>query len=203
MRVILVEDHATFRESLAIALSVRGGFEVKGSVASARDALPLVEKERPDVLVADMMLTDTDAIALVRDLRRRRALPPTMILSRVDHPVFVRNAFEAGALGFALKDDPLDEVVRGIERVARREPHRSPSLSSSEEAPSMLDTLSPREREVFGRMLEGLTAKEIARALCVSVKTVHTHRLQINRKLGVRSPVQFARFTAAEGFLRR
>lgn len=207
MRLVIVDDHVSFRESLAIALRLRGGFEVVASAGSARDACRLVEQAPPDVLLADLMLADTDAVSLVRELRRRHSLPPTLVLARLGHPLFVRDALQAGALGYALKDDPLDDVMQALRTVAEGRRHVSPQLAHlvgpPTEAQTSVERLSTREREVFGRLLEGMTAKEIARALCVSVKTVHTHRLQINRKLGVNSPAQFARLTAAQGFVAR
>jgi DNA-binding NarL/FixJ family response regulator len=207
MKLIIVDDHVSFRDSLRIALQLRSDFEVVGSAGSARDACRLIEELRPDLVAADLMLADTDAIALVRELRRRRSLPPTLVLARLGHPVFVRDALQAGALGYALKDDPLEEVIQALHEIACGRRYVSPQLSEhlapGAEASSAIEQLSPREREVFGRLLEGMSAKEISRALCVSVKTVHTHRLQINRKLGVKSPAQFAHLAAAQGFVAR
>jgi DNA-binding NarL/FixJ family response regulator len=207
MRLVIVEDHLSFRESLRIALQLTGGFDVVGVAASARDACRVIEELAPDVVAADLMLADTDAVALVRELRRRRSLPPTLIIARLGHPLFVRDAFEAGALGYALKDQPLAEIIDALNEISQRRRYVCPQLADliapGADANGPLDRLSTREREVFGRLLEGMSAKEIARALCVSVKTVNTHRLQINRKLGVKSPAQFARLTATQGFVSR
>jgi DNA-binding NarL/FixJ family response regulator len=205
MRVALVEDHTLFRESLSIALALEG-ITVVGEAASGRDAHRLAA-EKPDVLVLDMMLPDTDGASLVRELRRRRTLIPALIISRIMHPAFVRDALDAGALGYASKDDSLAELALAIRAVGRRERYLSAQVQQAmatapdDDAAVRLQALSAREREVFCRMLEGLSAKEIARALCVSPKTVYTHRLQINRKLGVHSPAQFARLAAKQGLV--
>lgn len=205
MNIVLVEDHVLFRDSLRIALGLEK-IGVAGQASTAREAYGVVAAARPDVLVVDMMLPDTDGVSVVRELRRRRISVPVLVMTRIVHPTFVRDAFSAGALGYASKDDSLAEIAGAIRVVARRERYVSPVVrealdSSDADGAVALDALSVREREVFCRIVEGLTAKEIARALCVSPKTVYTHRLQINRKLGVHSPAQLARLAARQGLV--
>src|SRR5262245_55703100 len=194
MNLLLVEDHLAFRQSLRIALDVdpERRFTVVGEVDSAREAWELIERLKPDVVLADMMLKDTDGVALLRELGRRGVRARVLMLARMSHPAFVQEAFQAGATGYSLKDDPLQEIITAIERVARGEVYVSPRVNITPAGPestspaSVLGRLSAREREVFSRLIEGMSAKEIATALCISVRTVHSHRLRINRVLGVR-----------------
>jgi DNA-binding NarL/FixJ family response regulator len=206
MRLVLVEDHLLFRESFRIALEAIGGHRVVGEAGSGREALELVATVKPDLLVVDLMLTDTDGVAFLRELRRRGHAVPALMLTRIGHPLFQEDARGQGAIGYALKHDPLPEVLRAIEHTGRGEPYISPNLLAlqAEVDPAQhagLQALSPREREVFCRTLEGCSAKETAQALCISVKTVQAHRLQINRKLGVHSPAQFASLVGKHGLL--
>jgi DNA-binding NarL/FixJ family response regulator len=212
MRVVLVDDHPVFVESLSIALPASSGFVVVGAASCARETYCLVEVRRPDLLVVDLLLPDTDGVSLVRELRRRRWSVPVLILTRSGHGHFVRDAFRAGANGYVLKHQPLAEVIEAMESVVRGERYLSPTLCPLYERAvggdrdvsarqQQLERLSGREREIFCRLVEGLTSKEIARFLCISVRTVENHRLHINRKLGVRSPAELLSFAAVDGLV--
>ena len=200
-RVILVEDHTAYRECLALALKSSGGFQVVGEAGRARDAYPLLQQTQHDVAVVDFMLPDTDGASLAREVRRRKVRSRLLILGRLGHPVFVRDALAAGVAGFALKRQPLAELLDAIKTVAAGRSYLSPSLREAMEKQGRddrgdLERLSPREREIFIMLLEGLSSKEIAASLFLSTKTVDAHRLHINRKLGVHTPAEFARFVA-------
>lgn len=212
MRVVLIDDHLMFRESFRIALEAQTAFRVVGEAATAQKAYEAVEREKPDLLVADFLLKDTDGVSLVRELKRRKTLVSTLMLTRVSHELFVSDAFEAGVKGYALKDQPFAEITEAMERVSSGQRYLSPTLgrldavvprsSVSNGDSGRFDRLSHREREIFFRVVEGLSNKEIAGSLCISVKTVETHRLQINRKLGVRSPLELMRLAAIQGLVR-
>jgi len=207
MRVVLVEDHLAYRESFRLALAALTQFEVVGEAERARDAYAVIEQTRPDLVVIDFMLPDTDAVSLARELRRRRIDTRILILGRIGHPLFVRDAIRLGVGGFALKREPLPTIIEAMRKVAAGETYLSPGLleSMNNETPgpdiTSLDRLSAREREIFCLLVDGMTTKEIARALYLSPKTVDAHRLHINRKLGVRTPAELARLVADQGFL--
>lgn len=203
MKIVLAEDHLVFRDSFRIALATSTPFRVIGEASSARETYRLLEALRPDALVLDLMLEDTDGIAVAAELQRRKIGVRTLILARIAHPVFVEDAFRAGVLGYALKDDPFVEICGAIEHVLRGEPYQSPRLAraASRDPNLRLELLSRREREVFGRLLDGKSTKAIAAALCVSERTVQAHRLSINRKLGVRSVAQLAAAAASAGLI--
>lgn len=210
MRVFLVEDHLVFRDSLRIALE-SDGLTVVGVAAGGRELFAAMPAANPDVLVVDLLLNDTDGVALLRELKRRRMLVNALLLTRISHPMFIEDAFAAGALGYCPKEAPLQELVNAIKAVGRGERYVADSIAqvltqasgTSEADPDLKDLhlLSPREREVFCRLLQGESSKQIAAALCVSVRTVDSHRLEINRKLGVRSPTQLARIAALHRLL--
>ncbi len=206
MRVALIEDHVAYRESFRLALEQSGGWEVVGEANGARDGIPMVEKLEPDIAVIDFMLPDTNGLSLARELTRRRCRTHVMMLGRIGHPLIVRDALRAGVGGFALKAEPLAEILAGMAKVAAGEHYTSPMLEKeitsalADKVPN-LARLSPREREILFLLTEGLSSKEIGKALFLSSKTVDAHRLHINRKLGVRSPAALARYVADQGLV--
>ena len=200
----MIEDHVAYRQSFRIALSTLTDFRIVGEASGARDGCQLIESLRPDLAVVDFMLGDGDGVSLARELKRRRNRTPILILGRLPHPLFARDAFRAGVKGYALKHEPLPDVITAIRRVARGETYVSPLVQpylDEQEDAGGLEGLSRREREVLCLLVDGRSSKEIARSLCISVRTVDAHRLHINRKLKVRSPAQFARFAADRGFV--
>jgi DNA-binding NarL/FixJ family response regulator len=214
MKVVLVDDHLVFRESLRIALVTSAGFDVVGEAKTARDACAVVESTRPDLLVTDLLLEDTDGIALVRELRRRGSSVPTLVLTRLAQTDFVRDALALGVRGYALKDESLDELIGAMRAVARGQSYLSPGvqeIATSTDGPNaagqegsaggFLGPLTKREREIFGRVLEGFSNRDIAKTLCISLKTVETHRFRINRKLGVHSTAELIRVAAGAGLV--
>ena len=205
MRIVLLEDHLAYLESFKLAISTLSPIEVVGVATRARDAYGVIESTEPDVVVSDLMLPDTDAVSLARELRRRRVIVRIMVLTRLGHPLFVRDAQGAGITGFALKREPLLSLISAIHNVAAGETYISPAIeeriANTQNQSSNLEQLSRREREIFFLLIEGLATKEIAKVLYLSPKTVDAHRLHMNRKLGVRSPVQLARLVADAGLI--
>lgn len=212
MRVLLVDDHQAFRESFRIALWHEASISVVGEASTGRQVYPLVESEKPDLVVVDLMLKDTDGVSVARELARRGVVARTMILTMHTNALFVRDAFEAGVHGYALKEQPLSEIIEAMRVSAAGDRYISPRLgpipiprargSVGERSQyAGLDQLSRREREIFGRIIQGLSSREIAQSLCISLKTVETHRSHINRKLGVHSPAELIRLAALKGLL--
>jgi DNA-binding NarL/FixJ family response regulator len=162
-------------------------------------------------VVADLMLKDTDGVSVARELTRRGVAARIMILTMHTNALFVRDAFDAGVQGYALKEQPLTEIVEAMRLSAGGERYLSPRLGPppiprargtiNERAQAGIDQLSRREREIFGRIIQGLSSRDIAQSLCISLKTVETHRSHINRKLGVHSPAELIRLAALKGLL--
>jgi DNA-binding NarL/FixJ family response regulator len=210
MRVILVDDHRVFLDSFRIALEEEQSIQVVGQTWVGRDAQQLAITLKPDLMVLDLMLGDMDAVKLTRQLRAKDLPTRIMILSVHNDSLFVRDAFDAGAQGYALKDQPLAEVIEAMHTVERGERYLAPRLGPLP-APSSRaarkagdparDRLSHREREIFGLIVQGHSSRDIAEALTISLKTVETHRAHINKKLGVRSPAELIRVAALQGLV--
>jgi DNA-binding NarL/FixJ family response regulator len=212
MRVIIVDDHQSFRESFKLAVTQMADVSVVGEASSAREACALIEETQPDLAVVDLSLKDSDGIALAHELRRRRTAARIMILTMHNNGLFVREALEAGAQGYAVKEQPLSEIVEAMQTCARGDRYLSPLVHpvpgnddgadvSSEAGANFLERLSRREREIAYHVIRGNSSQSIATSLCISLKTVETHRAHINRKLGVRSTAELVRLAAMRGLL--
>jgi DNA-binding NarL/FixJ family response regulator len=212
MRVIMVDDHRSFRESFAMAVAQRGAITIVGYASGAREGCGLIEATKPDLAVVDISLQESDGISLVRELKRRRIDTPILILTMHGSGLYVRDALDAGARGYALKDQPLGEVIDAMNACQRGEQYLSPLVDPlppsdrpasdrGEREPSLFARLSRREKEIAAQVIRGKSSQEIATSLCISLKTVETHRAHINRKLGVHSTAEIIRLAAQMGLL--
>ena len=213
IRVLVVDDHDIVRDALASLLGDVQDLQVVGVASSIRDALPLLDSARPDIVLADLSLGDGSAVELVRALRRGRLKGRVIVITGFSDEFAAAEALAAGATGYVLKSQPTAELLEAIRTVSEGRKYVAPSLErrlalrsvAADTAVSNgavgLERLSPREVEVFRLVVAGSSSKDVARRLCISVKTVETHRTHINRKLGVRSPVELIRLAALQGLL--
>jgi DNA-binding NarL/FixJ family response regulator len=207
--VIVVDDHKSLRESFALAVAKEAPFSFIGLAGSAREAYELIEKTKPDLLVLDVSLEDSDGVAVAWELKRRKVVLPILMLTMHTNGLLVREALDAGVRGYATKNQPLSEIIQAMHACIAGERYLSPSIGvvperssgRSEEDPSLTGRLSRREREIFSHVIRGQSSEHIARSLSISLKTVETHRAHINRKLGVHSPAELVRLAALKGLL--
>ena len=209
IRILLVDDHAVLRQSLAFLLEQEDGLEVvaqAGSMAEARGVLCGV-----DVAVVDLKLPDGDGVELVKQLRA--ADPPVAVLVLTASQVEVEHAraVEAGAAGVLHKFAQTREVISAVRRVAAGEQLMTRSQlvamvrlagrvrERKRDEELLLDRLTDREREVLQALAGGLSDQEIADRLCLSYETVRTHMKSILRKLGVESRLQALLLAARHG----
>jgi two-component system response regulator NreC len=212
MRLALVDDHELFRAGLAALLSRYPEFEVVGQAENAREAYLVIEHTRPDAVLLDLRLPGTDGIAAAREIRRRHPEIRIAMLSAFADPDFVSDALQAGAHAYLLKADPFSHCIEGLRAVARGQIYLAPGispaaieqhqrLSRSPERQNAFNLLSKREKEVFHLLLAGQSNTKISKELCISVKTVESHREHILKKLGVHSIVELVRFAARNGLI--
>ena len=211
IRVLVVDDHDIVRDALASLLGDVSDFQVVGVASSIRDALPLLDSARPDIVLADLSLGDGSAVELVRALRRGRMKGRVIVITGFSDEFAAAEALTAGATGYVLKSQPTSELLDAIRSVAEGRKYVAPSLerrlalrsiggeSTASGGAVGLERLSPREVEVFRLVVAGSSSKDVARRLCISVKTVETHRTNMNRKLAVRTTADLVRFAAAHG----
>jgi DNA-binding NarL/FixJ family response regulator len=213
--IALVDDHHVFRAGLRAILAAIPDADVVAEAMDARQAYVSIESARPDLVILDLVLPDGDGIAVAREIRRRSPATNILILTMQSNEVSVSRALAAGASGFVLKSDEPEEIVRAIAAVVAGQRYVSSNfgdraaalLAQTTELGDAVDTedplasLSRREREVCDLVLRGLTNQGVAEALCISIKTVETHRARINQKLGVHSTGQLIRLAALQGLI--
>jgi len=209
--VALVDDHRVFREAFRTLLMSMAGFSVVGEAGGGEGICAMFEASKPDVVVMDVAMPGADGLSTVRTLVERHPSAKILMLSAYSVPDYVARAFAAGATGYALKSQGTEEVIAALSAVSRGDKYLAPDLPSSlmaasararrDVAPGQLDGLSHREREIFDLVIRGLSNASISERLSISVKTVETHRANINRKLAVHSSAQLLRFAALRGLV--
>jgi two-component system nitrate/nitrite response regulator NarL len=213
-RILLVEDHASFRQTLAFIFDQEPEFEVVAQAGSLAEARRAALGLRADLGVIDLSLPDGEGVELIRELREANrefaALILTASLDKAEHA----RAVEAGAAGVLHKSADVDEILDATRRLAAGETLLSPqelmellrlagrSREVEREARMSIDQITPREREVLQKLAEGLSNKEIADGLHMSVDTERTHMMNILNKLGVHSRLQALLFAARHDLVR-
>lgn len=209
VRVVLADDHNLVRAGVRRILDGQPGMTVVGEVGEGRAALEAVETLQPDVLVLDLTMPQMDGFEV---LSRARDLKPDLrilVLTMHASPEYVARAIENGADGYLLKDSAVQDLVAGIESVMEGRPYYSPPIQEAlgrivrgrAETRRLLDELTDREREVLIAVAQGLSTKEIASRLDISVRTVETHRANLMRKLAIRSVALLTQFAIKEGLV--
>ncbi|HVR63198.1 MAG TPA: response regulator transcription factor [Polyangia bacterium] len=204
-KILIVDDHEMVRDAMRELLASIAEYEVVGMASSLRTALPILEKTQPDVVLADLSLEDGSGTELVRAVRQAKLKARVLIMTGFRDSFAASEAMKAGVSGYVLKTRPTRELVEAIAAVMKGDRYLSPTIalqipepSQTPRAPGFSD-LSRREGEIFRLVVEGWSSKEIARRLCISIKTVETHRSNINRKLSVRRTTDLIRFAVAQG----
>ncbi len=202
IRVALVDDHELVRDGLRALLSAMPQLQVVGEADSGAEALGLVERLRPDLLLVDIGMKDMTGLQLTERLCGQYPGMQILILSMYDHAEYVTSSIRAGARGYVLKDAASWEIIAAIDAIAAGGSYYSDDLLQKTLSPPAEDgDLTPREREVLQMLAQGLTNKAIARELDISVRTVETHRLSIRRKLDVDTPAALVKYALERGWL--
>ncbi|MCL5036404.1 MAG: response regulator transcription factor [Chloroflexi bacterium] len=194
--IIIVEDHRLVREGFANMLRQRDDIEVLGEAGKAEDALEMIRKHKPDVVLMDIKLPGINGIEATKQIKKEFPDVEVIMLSMYDEDQYVLESVKAGATGYVLKDISQEELFNAIDVVHKGgsliQPYLARKVLASiargehtEESKSTLRQLSDREIEVLQSVAEGLTNKEIADKLFISEKTVKAHLRSIFRKLEV------------------
>ncbi len=208
IRVLIVDDHAVVRSGLRRVLEAEEDIEVVGEAGDMRTAVFEAREQKPDVVLMDVVMPGGTGIeatpAVLKEVPEARVL----ILSMQDDPLYVRQAFEAGASGYVLKEAADTEVVGAVREIADGGRYVHPTLGASlvaaeaeERARADADPLSEREHEVLRLLALGHTNQEIAGVLFLSVRTVETHRAHIMQKLRLTTRAELVRYAIDSGLL--
>jgi DNA-binding NarL/FixJ family response regulator len=211
LKLLIVDDHAIFRQGLRALLDMEPDFTVIGEASRGDEAVMMVSEESPDVILLDLHLPDGSGANFCRDLRRVSPNSKVLILSAYDDDQEVSAALISGASGYVLKTVGGERLADNIRSVHRGEVLLAPSVAAKvvqqlsrlqeetgrqEEA---LNALTPREKEVFFLASRGLKNSEIAAELYLSEKTIKTHLRNIYNKLNLASKAELRLFAVKMG----
>jgi NarL family two-component system response regulator LiaR len=206
IRVFLADDHPVVRQGLRAFLESRGGFEVVGEAGDSETTIADVTRLVPDVVLMDLVMPGAGGVAATREIRERSPSTRVLVLTSFASDDQVIPAVHAGAAGYVLKDIEPSSLEAAIRVVHRGEALLDPQVAqrvmdevAHPSAGAGLSTLTPRELEVLRLLARGLSNRQLADELVVSVKTVKTHVSNILMKLGVRDRTQAALLAVREG----
>lgn len=202
IRLVLVDDHTLVRDGVRALLEMVERFSVVGETGCGREALELIERTHPDIVLMDIGLKDINGLELTATLKQRHPELKVLILSMYDNQEYVSQSLRAGASGYVLKDAPSREIIAAIDVLAVGGRFYSSDVADklSGNESTQDGELTPRERQVLLMMAQGLNNKAMARELAISVRTVETHRLSIRRKLDIEKPADLMRQAMEHGW---
>jgi DNA-binding NarL/FixJ family response regulator len=209
--VVLADDHAVVRQGLRALLKAEPGFEVIGETDDGLEALSVVERLRPAVLILDVMMPGLNGLDVARQIARRFPATRVVVLSMYGDQAHILEALRNGAAAYVFKGSDATEIVRAIREVSAGRRYLSPSLSEhaladyvekAKVAPvDSYETLTTREREVLHLAAEGYTNVQIGERLSVSPRTVEVHRAHLMHKLGLSNQTDLVRYALRRGIL--
>jgi DNA-binding NarL/FixJ family response regulator len=192
IRIVVAEDHQLVRQGIVKLLESTADLEVVGEANDGTQAIALAKSLHPDVMVLDISMPQFDGFQTLAEIRKIIPKPQVVILSMHADPSMIRQALQGGAVGYIVKQSVADELLAAVRAAKNGSMFISSGISGViannflvENPQSLLDRLSPREREVVKSFVEGRPTREIAENLHTSVKTVEKQRRDAMRKLEV------------------
>jgi DNA-binding NarL/FixJ family response regulator len=212
IRILLADDHRIVHDSLKPLLDKRDDIEVIAVAENGRIAVKLTQDLKPDVVILDITMPDLNGIEATHQITSQCPKTKVIVLSMHTDRRYVTGALNAGASGYLTKSCSFDELVSAIQSVSANKKYLSPEISgivieeslspSPTSDTSIFSILTTREREVLQLLVEGKTVRQIAdNHLCLSIKTVHTHRQQIMEKLDIHSIAELTKLAIREGLI--
>jgi DNA-binding NarL/FixJ family response regulator len=203
IRLALAEDHTIVRWALREALSKADDIEVVGEAGTAAETLAMIQNVKPDVLLLDITLPDRSGFDVLAELRSQDSSPLVVVLTWHTEPSYAARAIAAGAHGYVNKAVEPSALLESIRAVSRGEQIVPPGveqlLASGDGHPA--SALTARELQVMEMLSRGMTNREIAEHLDISIKTVDTHRGHVLKKLGLRNNSELTRFAVKHGYV--
>ena len=211
IRILLVDDHEIVREGLQTLLAEESDFEVVGATGSGEEAVALADTKKPDVIVMDLVMPGLDGIEATRRILARNPQARVLVLTTFADDQRVREAIQAGATGYLLKDVLKADLLRALRDAAMGRPSLHPEVqqhlmrevagktSSSREEPPLHAKLTERETDILRLLAEGRSNKEIAVALNLTEGTIKGYVSTVFDKLGVQDRTQAALYAVKHG----
>lgn len=201
-RILIVDDHPIVRQGLKRLIDQEEDLSVCGEAEDVKEARNAIEAMSPDAVILDISLKNSDGVDLIKELRLRRIKTPVLVLSMHDESIYAERLLSAGANGYIMKQEASDQFLAALRGVlsgdiwvsnAVRE-KMAKSAAAEDAVADPISRLSNRELQVFNLIGQGLSTREIAGKLNLSVKTIESHRLTIKDKLNIDSATQLVRY---------
>lgn len=201
-RIVIVDDHPIVRRGLAELINDVDEYEIIGQAADIGSALEMLKERTPDLALIDLSLGDGHGLELIKQVRAAELSIKMLVVSMMDEALYADRVLRAGASGYLRKEQATDNIVTAIRQVLDNKIYLSPSAMSrglnqvashDGTQPPPVSTLSDRELEVFELLGDGLSSREIAARLHLSVKTVETYREKIKAKLSLKNGSELTR----------
>lgn len=207
IRVLIADDHPIVRQGLGVVLSAQADMELVAEATNGDEAVRLALETRPDVIVMDLQMPVKDGLTAIREIDQARLDAQILVLTSFPDDDSVFAAIKAGAMGFLLKDSSPQDLLAAIRTVHQGESALHPTIArkliQEVKRPPLPrrggEPLTPRELDVLQCLAQGLTNREIASELCVSVRTVTTHVRNILDKLHLANRTQAALYAVEQG----
>ncbi|MBV9121181.1 MAG: response regulator transcription factor [Chloroflexi bacterium] len=203
-RLLIADDHGLMREVMACFLEAAPDLEVVAEAEDGREAVALALECQPDVVLMDLTMPEMNGLEATRQIVHQLPGVKVLVITASRNETLLQQLLEAGAAGFVLKTGDTEELLGAVRSVLQGKRYVSSGLisrepSSERQSSTRLESLTAREREVLQLIGEGLTNREIADRLCLSVKTVEVHRSRVAEKLGVRGRSLLVRYSISSG----
>lgn len=205
IKIILVDDHQMFRDGVKSVLSDEENIDLVGEVGNAKDLYELLKTTNPDLIITDISMPDISGIELSKFVSENYPEINILILSMHSNVEFITKSLAAGANGYLPKDTSMKELLEAINAIYKGETYFNKNISdtllksivgkakpSKENAKN--ETLTKREREIISHVVDGLSNKEIACKLFISIRTVDSHKNNIMQKLNLKSSVELVKY---------
>jgi two-component system, NarL family, response regulator NreC len=206
--ILLADDHHLVRQGIRTLLESETELEVIGEASNGIECVQMVEKQRPEILVLDLMMPGINGLEVTRQVSNQTKV---IILSMHSNEAYVLEALQKGAYGYVLKDSTAEELIQAVQEVARGKRYLSPPFSERAitayvqkaqlTSTDLYETLSNREREILYMVATGCSNNEISTALSISPRTVEGHRSNIMHKLNLQSQADLIRYAIRKGIL--
>jgi len=206
IKIIVADDHGVVRAGLRMVLDAQADLNVIAEADDVASTLRKVRAHRPDVLLLDLNMPGESSLPRIPELRQASPDTRIVVLTMQNDPAFAREAFQAGAAGYVLKESATNEVVDAVRHVLEGRTYLNPELgariaAAPVEPSGPPDDLSEREIEVLRLIALGHTNSEIASSLYLSVRTVESHRAHIQQKLRLSSRADLVRYALEHGLM--
>jgi two-component system, NarL family, response regulator LiaR len=212
IRVLLADDHVLVRQGTRELLEREEDIKVVGEAGDGEEAVQLAVIQRPDVVVMDIAMPRLNGIEATKQIKARYPAVAVLVLTAYDDDPYIFALLEAGAAGYLLKDVRADELIKAVRSVhagesvlhpavARKVINRFSQPTDKRAAENMLDELTERELEVLGLAAKGMTNREIAQELVISVRTVQVHLSNVFSKMGVGSRTEAVLLALRKGWI--